>query len=286
MAQSLSIGQTMPDKAIVSAGAMKTCVSAVSVSVCMATFNGEAYVLQQVVSILEQLQPTDELIVVDDCSTDETVEIIRQIGDPRISIHVNDSNQREVRSFGRAISLARNDIVFLSDQDDVWVAGRLRFMTQRLIESGADVLCSNFTWTDAAGNSLDVKFDGVSASHSTRHLQNIFDIFIGKTNYFGCAMAFRCTFVPVIMPIPAFVESQDLWIALASNLARSNVHIDEDTLLKRQHGRNATSTVSKRPLHRKLWSRAIFGLSLVVLRVRLQRFSLRKQAVSRGGVLS
>jgi hypothetical protein len=214
------------------------------------------------------------------------VEIIRQIGDPRISIHVNDSNQREVRSFGRAISLARNDIVFLSDQDDVWVAARVRLMTQRLVESGAAVLCSNFSWTDAEGNFLDVKFDGVAASHSTRHLQNIVDIFIGKTNYFGCAMAFRRTFASVIAPIPAFVESHDLWIALASNLAKSNVHIDEDTLLKRQHARNATSTGSKRPLHRKLWSRAIFGLSLVALMVRLQRFPSRKHSVNRGIALS
>jgi glycosyltransferase involved in cell wall biosynthesis len=265
---------------------MKTSVCAVSISVCMATFNGEAYVSQQVVSILEQLQPTDELIVVDDCSTDRTLEVIRQIGDPRISIHVNDSNQREVRSFGRAISLALNDIVFLSDQDDVWMAGRVRLMTQRLIESGSDVLCSNFTWTDAAGKALDVKFDGVSAAHSARRLRNIVDIFIGKTNYFGCAMAFRRTFVPVIVPIPAFVESHDLWIALASNLARSNVHMDENTLLKRQHGKNATSTVSKRPLLRKLWSRAIFGLSLVALMVRLQRFPSRKHSVNRGIALS
>ena len=276
----------MSDKAIVSAGPMKTSVCAVSISVCMATFNGEAYVSQQVVSILEQLQPTDELIVVDDCSTDRTLEVIRQIGDPRISIHVNDSNQREVRSFGRAISLALNDIVFLSDQDDVWMAGRVRLMTQRLIESGSDVLCSNFTWTDAAGKALDVKFDGVSAAHSARRLRNIVDIFIGKTNYFGCAMAFRRTFVPVIVPIPAFVESHDLWIALASNLARSNVHMDENTLLKRQHGKNATSTVSKRPLLRKLWSRAIFGLSLVALMVRLQRFPSRKHSVNRGIALS
>lgn len=256
------------------------------ISVCMATYNGEAFISEQVVSILEQLQPTDELIVVDDCSSDGTLEIVRRIGDPRISIYENDHNKREVHSFSRAISLARNDIVFMTDQDDIWVPGRVQLMTQRLIGSGANVLCSNFTWIDAVGAPLDVEIDGVSASDSSRHLSNIVDILVGKTNYYGCAMAIRRAFVPIIVPIPRFVESHDLWIALASNLARSNVHIDEPTLLKRQHGRNATSPVSTRALHQKLWSRAIFGFSLLVLLLRLGLFSSRKCNTDRGGSLS
>ena len=261
-------------------------LSTKSISVCMATFNGEAFITEQVLSILEQLKPSDELIVIDDCSSDNTVAIIRNIGDPRIVIVVNDSNQREVRSFSRAISLACNDIIFLADQDDVWMAGRVHLMIKKLIESGADVLCSNFTWTDAAGAPLDVSFDGVTAANSAHHLRNIIDIFIGKTNYFGCVMAFRRNIAPIIAPIPSFVESHDLWIALASNLAKSNVHIDEATLLKRKHGSNATSTVSKRALHLKLWSRAIFGFSLLVLMFRLQRFPLQKKQVNRGEALS
>jgi glycosyltransferase involved in cell wall biosynthesis len=238
---------------------------AVNISVCMATYNGEAYVVRQVTSILEQLTPTDEIVVVDDCSTDRTVETILRIGDPRISIHVNDRNRREVYSFSRAISLARNEIVFMADQDDVWMPGRATLMKQRLLASNAVVLSSNFRWMNALEEPIDVPCDGVSAAQSTKHVRNVADIFIGKTNYFGCAMAFRREFVPVIAPIPAFVESHDLWIALASNLARANIHLDEPTLLKRKHGNNATSTVSTRSLYRKLRSRVIFALSLVVL---------------------
>jgi hypothetical protein len=158
----------------------------------------------------------------------------------------------------------------MSDQDDVWMPGRAALMKQRLIESGADVVSSNLEWTNAAEEPIDVQYDGVAASSSARHFRNIAEIFVGKTNYFGCAMALRREFVPVIAPIPAFVESHDLWIALASNLARSNVHLDESTLLKRKHGRNATNTVSSRSLYCKLRSRAIFALSLAVLFNRLR----------------
>src|SRR5258705_323912 len=79
--------------------------------------------------------------------------------------------------------------------------------------------------------------------------------------------------VDVVTPIPAFVESHDLWIALASNLFRSNAHLDDQTLHKRKHGNNATSTVSSRSLYRKLRSRLIFAASVVVLLSRRSRRS-------------
>lgn len=238
----------------------------------MATYNGEKYLARQLRSILDQLTDSDELIIVDDCSADRTVETAKQFGDSRIIIHVNDRNMGEVFSFGRAISLARGNFLFLSDQDDIWAPGRVALMRQHLIESGACVVSSNFDWMNADEIPIEVAYDGVASSNSQRHLKNIVDIFIGKTNYFGCAMAFRREFARVIAPIPSFVESHDLWIALASNVAGSNTHLDEKTLLKRKHTSNATSTVSTRPLHRKLWSRVIFAISLMVLSVRIISF--------------
>jgi len=242
--------------------------SDVSISVCMATYNGEKYVSRQLESILVQLAEDDEVIVVDDCSTDGTIETVKRLGDHRVTVYVNDRNRGEVFSFGRAISLAKNDWLFLSDQDDVWVPGRASLMQQRLIESGVSVVASNFSWVNASEDPIEVAYDGVASRDSRRHFKNIFDIFVGKTNYFGCAMAFRRGFANVVAPIPSFVESHDLWIALASNLAGSNLHLDERTLLKRKHATNATSVVSTRRLSKKLWSRVVFAMSLVVLLIR------------------
>ena len=236
-----------------------------SISVCMATYNGERFVAQQLRSILAELSDDDEVIVVDDCSMDDTVETAQGVGDRRISLHVNDRNRGEVFSFSRAMSLARNEFVFLSDQDDLWIPGRALVMRQRLTASGASVVSSNFAWMNTNGEPIEVSYDGVRSSDSNRNLKNIVNIFMGKTTYFGCAMAFRREFVRVIAPIPAFVESHDLWIALASNLVGSNVHLDEKTLRKRKHADNATSTVSTRSLYRKVRSRVVFALSLIVL---------------------
>ena len=219
-----------------------------SISVCMATYNGEKYVSRQLKSILEQLTDDDEVIVVDDCSTDGTVEAVKRLGDRRIIVHVNDRNRGEVFSFSRAMLLARNDFLFLSDQDDIWMPGRASLMTRRLVDSGAGVVSSNLEWMNTNEDPIDVPYDGVTSRDSNKHLKNIVEIFVGKTNYFGCAMALRREFVNVVAPIPSFVESHDLWIALASNLVGANAHLDDKTLRKRKHAINATSTVSTRSL--------------------------------------
>jgi glycosyltransferase involved in cell wall biosynthesis len=241
-------------------------------SVCMATYNGEKYVVRQLESILDQLSADDEVLLVDDCSTDGTVEAAKGLNDSRIVLHVNDRNRREVYSFSRAISLARHRYIFLSDQDDIWLPGRVALMTQAL--QTALLATTNFDWVDQDERRLELSHDGVLPRDSSRHFKNIADIFVGKTTYFGCAMAFRRELVPLIVPIPDYVESHDWWVALAGNLVGSNVHLSDKTFWKRSHGNNATSTTSSRSLASKLRSRAIFARSLLDLQKRRRKLDI------------
>jgi glycosyltransferase involved in cell wall biosynthesis len=234
----------------------------------MATHNGEKHVARQLETILSELNPGDEVIVVDDQSTDRTVEVVDALGDARIRCIKNPQNMREMYSFGRAMSLATKQVVFLADQDDIWVPGRVNRMVGALSDSGASLVTTNFVWMNDKEDPIDVPFDGVRAAASRSYLRNIVDIFVGRTNYFGCAMAMTQEFSRLILPIPPFVQSHDLWIALAANASGSNVHLDDVTLRKRQHGNNATSTVSRWALYQKLWSRAIFVQSLLVIALR------------------
>lgn len=255
-----------------------------NVSVCMATYNGARYVHEQVASILPQLGPSDELVVVDDCSRDETVSVLRALEDPRVRIHCNERNRGVVASLERALRLARNDVLMLADQDDVWLPGRVRALVAALQSSGALVASSNSSFMDAAGAPIRFDFPRLRAADSTRYWRNIARIFAGSASYWGCAMAFCRPVLDLVLPMPDWVESHDLWIATGSNLIRSNVHVECDTLRRRVHGSNAS--IVSRSLRLKLRSRAIFARSVLVLgwRARAVRTNVLSSNCS-GGVV-
>lgn len=239
----------------------------------MATYNGAKFLRPQVASILEQLEENDELVMVDDCSTDDTDAIISSIEDVRIRFYRNDKNNREIYTFGRAISLASGDLIFLADQDDLWLPGKVTRMIECLDASGAMLATSNFRWIDERDDEIDLTVDGVSGEDSNRYLKNIIDIFYGRTNYYGCAMAFRAELKKIVLPFPYWLESHDHWIPIAANLLRQNIHIDDELFLKRSHGDNATSSISTRPLIARLYSRWIMLRSVLQLAMSVQRIS-------------
>jgi glycosyltransferase involved in cell wall biosynthesis len=214
-------------------------------SVCMATFNGAAWVAEQIASILAQLGPDDELVVVDDGSMDATVATVRAIADPRIRLHENATNVGYVRSFERALSLATGEHVFLSDQDDVWPSGRVDTM-RRALTSGA-VVTGNIALLDGPAmirgpfGERDWRVSSATSSHT---LRNLLRLAASDAPYFGSAMAIRRDLLDLALPFPAPVrELHDAWLALLALSTRSMVHIDERVVMRREHGANASGTI-------------------------------------------
>lgn len=240
-----------------------------SVSVCIATYNGRDYIEQQLSTILEQLDLGDEVVVVDDASSDATLDLVRAFNDPRIRIVENERNLGHVASFSRALALARHEVLIMADQDDIWLPQRVRLMVAGLEAPHCLVLASNSEFMHGSGINMIYQCEGVTSASSNEFAANIWSIFMGRRRYYGCAMALRREFCKVILPIPAYVESHDLWIAMAGNMARGNVHVDASTLIRRVHGNNAS--IVSRPIIRKLWSRLIFVISYVDLWMRLLR---------------
>jgi hypothetical protein len=95
------------------------------VSVVTAVYNGGKYLRETLRSILDQTFDDLEYILVDDGSTDDSVDIIRSIGDPRVRLFVNEQNQRLVYTRNRAIAEARGQYVALTDHDDISLPTRL-----------------------------------------------------------------------------------------------------------------------------------------------------------------
>lgn len=233
-----------------------------NVSICMACYNGEAYIKEQIDSILPQLVEGDELIIIDDGSKDETAAVVQSVKDTRIRYLKNTSNMGVNKSFENAIKYAKHEYVFMADQDDIWPRGRLESMLNTL-KQGNLLVSGNSLAIDAKGGVYDYDIGKLYEADSKAYLKNIIRIFTGKAYYYGCAMAFQKKLCEVVMPFPDYVESHDLWIAMAANMLKSNAHLEDIILKRRIHGKNAS--VLQRKLSEKLYSRWIFVKSYVTL---------------------
>ena len=99
-------------------------------SIILASYNGERYIFQQLESILIQMELNDELIIIDDCSNDNSISLIKQIFEKYYILNtflfINKKNLGPKKVLKRALKRATKDIIVLSDQDDVWIKNRLK----------------------------------------------------------------------------------------------------------------------------------------------------------------
>src|SRR5882724_1575202 len=102
------------------------------VSVCLATHNGALYLKEQLDSILDQLNNKDELVISDDGSTDDTLEIIHSYKNDQIKLLPNRKFNSPVKNFEYALASCKNEIIFLADQDDVWRSEKIDIMKAAL----------------------------------------------------------------------------------------------------------------------------------------------------------
>ncbi|KRD44637.1 glycosyl transferase [Cellulomonas sp. Root930] len=220
----------------------------VRVSVCMATYNGEAWVGEQVGSVLAQLGERDELVVVDDASTDGTVDVLRSFDDPRIRLTVAERNRGYVATFADALARSRGTYLLLADQDDVWTPGRVDVMTAALADH--DVVAGNLRIMD--GTDLTGPFGQqpwrLDPADSHRHARNALGILAGTRPYFGCAMGLRRAVLERATPFPPYLtESHDLWFALYGNVTGSVQHLSDVLVRRRLHEGNASTPRPRGP---------------------------------------
>lgn len=204
-----------------------------SVSVVMATYNGAAYIEQQLRSILDQLGVDDEVILVDDYSIDNTLALVDGIGDARILVYRNDSNVGVQRSFEKAINLATGDLIFLADQDDVWLDGKVVRIKREL--ENVDLVMTNCIVVDRQLSILNA-----SLFEFTKPRSGIFRN-LSKNSYTGCCMAFNRKVLDAALPFPNKLPMHDWWIGLVGEIVGSVKFVNEPFLLYRRHGANAST---------------------------------------------
>ena len=194
------------------------------ISVCMATYNGGEFIKEQLLSILRQLTDLDEIIISDDHSTDNTIKIIQELKDDRIKIFYNKGEKGFTSNFENAIRLATGDVVFLSDQDDIWLPGKVNTAISYLQDY--DLVVGNAKVTDEYLNVTNESFFTIFNSGT-----GIFKNLLFNT-YYGYSIAFRKTVLEYALPFPKNREvAFDIWIGLVTEIIGKVKFIQEPLVL-------------------------------------------------------
>jgi len=105
----------------------------VLISVCIPVYNGDNYIRESIESVLNQTERNFELLIVDNCSVDQTLSIVAEYDDPRIRVFVNKWNLGGVANFNRCIELAKREFIVLLPHDDVLLPTALEVFSKELV---------------------------------------------------------------------------------------------------------------------------------------------------------
>ena len=224
------------------------------ISVCIATYNGERFIREQIDSILRQLSSDDEIIVSDDGSTDNTISIINSIDDKRIRVIEGPRKQSPTSNFECALKASKGDFIFMSDQDDVWKPNKVNICMEWL--QRYDCVVSDAEVTDSSLNPLYPSLYAIMQVKQGRIYNTIW-----KNGYTGCCMAFRRNVLEASLPFPKDIPMHDIWIG---NVAayKYNVKFIPDTLIYFRRHEDTTSCNGKGSKY-SIWQQMKFRLSVI-----------------------
>lgn len=159
------------------------------ISVCIPVFNGGNFIREAVDSILNQTEKNFELLVVDNCSKDQTFNIVAEYKDPRIRVFVNERNLGAVPNFNRCIELAKGDLIVLLPHDDVLLPTALEVFSKALVsDSEVGIAYSSYYIIDERGKKLH--FSSGDAKDKVMTGKEAFAILAGS-NPIQCTMVRR-----------------------------------------------------------------------------------------------
>ncbi|WP_309617135.1 glycosyltransferase family 2 protein [Salinibacterium sp.] len=217
------------------------------ISVALATYNGAQFIEEQVASILRGSRVPEEVVLADDGSTDNTVELVRAaFGGSRTSaqLHVLPAQVRlgVTANFERAVSACTGDIIVLSDQDDVWHEYRLA-VAERSFEARPRLLLqhSDARLVDSAGKPLGVSLIDALTVRAGERLAldsgRAFQAYVRRNLATGATVAMRRKLIDLAAPFPP-EWVHDEWLAIIAAALGEVEFVDSELIDYRQHDSN------------------------------------------------
>jgi glycosyltransferase involved in cell wall biosynthesis len=207
------------------------------ISVVMATYNGEKFIEAQLRSITNELKENSEIIISDNGSTDRTVEIINSFNDDRILLLTNNTTKGPIFNFENALKKATGDIIFLSDQDDIWLPGKVEICKKYLSRYYLVV-----TDGKVVNEDLIVLSDSLFQIYNSG--KGLFKNLV-RNSFIGCCMVFRKEILQLVLPFPKKIPMHDIWLGFVAQMFYSVHFLNNKLVLHRRHTTNASATFDK-----------------------------------------
>lgn len=217
------------------------------VDVLLATYNGERYISEQIESILNQTYKNINLIISDDCSKDNTPEIIREYAqkDERIKVYLQEKNLGVVKNIEFLLKQVQSSLYMLSDQDDVWLSVKIEKSVETLKKQDADLVFGDLEVVDKNLKTIYTSFGDFMLLN--RKIGKYIKSY--KMNYLyncitGCTVLSKKKFIEKILPLPEKTKFliHDHWIGLMVALDGKLAYMPEKYIKYRQHGNNQIGT--------------------------------------------
>ena len=218
-----------------------------SLSVLLASYNGEKFIAQQIRSIVAQTYTDFQLIICDDNSQDATVNIIQTFLSkyPNIVLHRNKTTLGYVRNFEKLIGLCHTPYIALCDQDDIWERNKLEKQMRHMQMSETKhptlpvLIHSDLTVHDANGSKLYPSYFTYRGYvlGKRKDLGHI----LGPCGVMGNTILFNHALKKLILPFPPMLKNHDYWIALVCELFGTRVTLDTPLVQYRLHTDNASN---------------------------------------------
>ncbi len=221
-----------------------------TISVALAAYRGERWIVAQLESLLGQTRTPDEIVICDDSPDERTYQAIRPLCErfPLIRYFRNEPRLDVCRNFEKAISLCTGDIIFLADQDDIWDPDKIAKLSGMLIDSaGCELVFCHSRVVDQSLNDLHyttLDIQGIDRRQLTPGLE----CQIRKPAAYAHNIAFKRILLDYALPFPGIGAGHDFWlsmIAAARNtlqifpgeLTSYRFHSDNYTILRKQNFR-------------------------------------------------
>ncbi len=212
------------------------------VSIVMCTYNGEAYLQQQLASIAAQTYAAHEFVIVDDASTDSTWSLLCTWKEAynNTRLYRNEENIGFNKNFEKAISLATGEYISIADQDDVWLPSKTQLLVAALLSDPENMLshCRSASMRNDRVSYRAKRLHRHFEGNETRSL-----VFFNHIN--GHGMMFRRVLLSHIIPVPGRMF-YDWWIAVIATSLGKIVSVDEPLVHHRLHETNAHFTTAKK----------------------------------------